>query len=756
MTEQVDLAGDGPLETYHRRYSRRGLLKRYAAGRRRYFLYRQLTVVVVSAMITVLLSPEVGVAVFLLAFFGDTLDTLYITRMSSLRRGRSIRRVLTVSTGTAGLQAFSLAVLACAPTLFMSNPDSQLQFADETSLFTMGILIGAAVDSAVILPYHPAAGILRLLIFAAAPVLAVLTTSMEIQKLETFHGFQLAGLGVLYVSTVFFVSFINSRFQRSRKNTLAVALQHKQLQQTNAKLQAQQLQSERLAVVAENANDSVFLMDATGRITWVNEAFTRITGYQYSEAIGQQPGDLLNADVTDQTVIRALEQGRATGKPFRLEICNRRKDGQTLWLETNQVPMLREDGTVETVIAVERDVTAAKRYEQQLKDARIAAEEGARVKSEFLATMSHEIRTPMNGVIGMAQMLERTNLDEEQKLYADTILGSARTLLSLINDVLDLSKMDAGQVELSNVDFDLRSCFQQTLNLFEPQAREKGISLALDVAEDVPERINGDDRRLRQVVLNLVGNAVKFTDEGGVKVAVSAQQSADHLRLEFSVTDTGIGIARNKLDHIFERFSQADAAITRRFGGTGLGLTIARLLCEAMGGDISVTSTLGEGACFAVHLRMNHAVGSDSEQVVSAGFAAAADDSATLDGMRILVAEDNKINRLLMRKYLQEEPITLEFAVDGAEAVEMARSFDPDVILMDMSMPVMNGLEATEQIRTMDLRQPVITALTANAFDSDREACLDAGMDDFLSKPVNRSDLLQALRRYAPKVLKQA
>ncbi|APG45523.1 hybrid sensor histidine kinase/response regulator [Phaeobacter porticola] len=743
---QAEALNNGPLETYHKRYSRRGLLNRYADGRARFFVYRQLTMLGLAGLIGMLLSPLVGLAAFVVVVLGDLIDTSYLRYVTPVRDGVSVRWVLVISTFTAAVQAISLAFLACAPSLF-AEPADHMHQAHATPLFTMGILVGAAINATVVLPYQVSAGIVRLMIYALTPLAAIVVSSLGEHggHIGDVQMFQIAGLAVLYLSVFFFVSFIAGRYHRSRKNTLAMALQHKQLAQINTKLQAQQLQSQRLALVAENANDSVFLMDKDGRITWVNDAFTRITGYGYNEAIGQFPGDLLNADNTDMAVVRALEQGRATGKPFRLEICNRRKDGQLLWLETNQVPMLREDGTVETIIAVERDVTASKQYEQQLKDARIAAEEGARVKSEFLATMSHEIRTPMNGVIGMAQMLERTDLSEDQKLYADTILGSARTLLSLINDILDLSKMDADEVILSEVDFDLSACFHQTLQLFEPQAQEKGITLTLDVAPDVPQMVNGDDRRLRQILLNLVGNAVKFTETGGVRVELSTARAGDRLRLRFAVSDTGIGIAHDKLDHVFERFSQADAAITRRFGGTGLGLTISRLLCEAMGGEISVTSELGKGACFSVHLRMQAALGTATPE--------AADnvryDGRSLRGMRILVAEDNKINRLLMQKYLQDEPVELAFAVDGAEAMEKTLDFDPDLILMDMSMPVMNGLDATRNIRDMDIRQPVIAALTANAFDSDREACLAAGMDDFLSKPVNRDDLLMVLRKHS-------
>ncbi|MFS4581454.1 ATP-binding protein [Phaeobacter sp. C3_T13_0] len=743
---QADALNNEHLQIYHRRYGQAGLFNRYADGRAQYFVYRLLTISGLSGLIGLLISPLVGLVVLLVAVFGDVLDTLYLKRMTPLPEGTSFKSVSMWASITAALQALSLAFLACAPSIF-AHPTESLHQVNATPLFTTSILVGGAINAAVILPYNVSAGLVRLAVYALTPlVIIVAGTFLEVDgRMDDLLVFQVAGLGVFYLSMFFFVSFIVSRYHRSRENRLAMALQHKQLAQINAKLLAQKLHSQRLALIAENANDSVFLMDADGLITWVNDAFTRITGYQFDEAIGQNPGTLLNADDTDMAVVHALKQGRDSGKPSRMEICNRRKDGQRLWLETNQVPMLGEDGTVEAVIAVERDVTASKQYEQQLKDARIAAEEGARVKSEFLATMSHEIRTPMNGLIGMAQMLERTDLDEDQSLYAETILGSARTLLSLINDVLDLSKMDAGEVILSEVDFDLHACFRQTMQLFEPQAQEKGISLDLDVEPNVPQMINGDDQRLRQVLLNLVGNAVKFTETGGVRVAVSTTRVGDRLRLRFAVSDTGIGIAKDKQEQIFERFSQADAEITRRFGGTGLGLAISRLLCEAMGGEIGVTSELGKGACFAAHLRMQPATGVSLVEAAANGHYA----DRSLKGLRILVAEDNNINRLLIEKYLQDEPIELEFAVDGAEAMEKTLDFDPDIILMDMSMPVMDGPTATRNIRDMDIRQPVIAALTANAFDSDREACLAAGMDDFLSKPINREDLLVVLRKHS-------
>ena len=346
----------------------------------------------------------------------------------------------------------------------------------------------------------------------------------------------------------------------------------------------------------------------------------------------------------------------------------------------------------------------------------------------------------------MAQMLEDTSLDPEQQLYTGTILSSAKTLLALINDVLDLSKLDANKVSFSRVDFDIHESFQETLRLLQPQAREKGLTLVLDVPDSPPKNVHGDDRRIRQILLNLVGNAIKFTDTGEVRVTLDIKPRGDALSLRFSVKDTGIGIPGNKLDRIFEHFSQADAATTRRYGGTGLGLAISRKLTKAMGGEITVTSEVGVGTSLTVTLELEVAK-SVGDTEGDAGFSK---NTVPLvpSGMRILVAEDNKVNRLVMKKFLRDIPIELEFAHNGSEAVEMVQERRPHLVFMDMSMPVMSGLEATRVIRDSEGTQPVIVALTANAFDSDRDACLQAGMDEFLSKPLNRNDLLAVLQRY--------
>jgi PAS domain S-box-containing protein len=481
-------------------------------------------------------------------------------------------------------------------------------------------------------------------------------------------------------------------------------------------------------------------------VQWVNEAFTRLTGYSFDEVLGQNPGALLNHPKTDLSVIKAIEEGRREAKPFRVEILNRHKDGHDIWIETNQVPILDSDGRAISYIAVERDMTAAKQNAQQLEEARRAAEEGARAKSDFLATMSHEIRTPMNGVIGMAQLLEDTELDADQQLYTDTILSSASTLLALINDILDLSKLEAEQITLNPCDFDLHRCCDETVRLLRPQAEIKGLELSVERDAGLARYLHGDDHRLRQILINLIGNAIKFTEKGRVRVSVDAEQRADgSVMLHCAIADTGIGIPADMLTGIFERFSQADAAISRRFGGSGLGLAISRRLAEAMGGRITVSSEIGTGSCFTIALPFEVARSSDvAEDTVSEN----RNRSEALQGLRLLVAEDNRVNRLLVQKFLKEVALELEFAKDGAEAVDMAQHFKPDIILMDVSMPVIDGLEATRIIRSKGQPQPVIIALTANAFDTDREACLAAGMDEFLTKPINRSQLLDVLATF--------
>ncbi len=572
-----------------------------------------------------------------------------------------------------------------------------------------------------------------------------MSRSMEILVAST--PFLIVCLGVIFAIAIYSVHHSErSRLVLKKREQLLASKNQElkrgkhDLEQAHEDLKANQEELYRLSLVAKHASDSIILSNAKSEILWVNDGFSRMTGYRADEAIGATPGDLLNGPDTDFGTVEKIRAHIKRGEEYYTEILSYTKSGAPYWVEVNVVPILDDTGAVEFIVGVERDITHAKAHARELADAKVAAEQADRAKSEFLANMSHEIRTPMNGIMGMANLLADSDLGAEQQAYVDIVRSSSSALLKIINDILDLSRLETGEVEIANVDFDPRGCVEASVELLRPKAEEKGISLTVTYAENLPRRVHGDDGRLRQILVNLVGNAVKFTSEGAVTVRVSASAEDTH-QLRVAVEDTGIGISQENADRIFDRFSQADTATTRAHGGTGLGLTISKVLAERMGGDITLRSELGKGCCFTLTLPLAPAQEPRRSLVTKEHPSAATQLSPGL----VLLAEDNRVNRLLIRKYLSGQPLELLEAEDGRKAVDLCRERQPDIVLMDMSMPELDGLSATREIRALGIAQPTIVALTANAFESDRKACLSAGMDHFLSKPIDKNLLLQTL-----------
>ena len=505
--------------------------------------------------------------------------------------------------------------------------------------------------------------------------------------------------------------------------------------------------TERTRRIIEAATDAFVSIDSSDTITGINRAAEMTFGHSREEAVGRSIAETIIAP----SYRAAYEQGlkaylAAEGEPASLvlELMAAHRDGHEFPIEAAIWPVRGSHGWEFNAFA--RDISARKRAQQELAAARDASEEASRLKTEFLATMSHEIRTPMNGILGMTRLLLDTTLDTDQRECAEAVERSAQALLMIINDILDISKIEAGRLELEAVDFDLAAVMADVTELLAPEAREKGLELTSTIAPDIPSGLRGDPGRLRQVLTNLVGNAVKFTDRGSVSVsAYLADAPASGFNVGFDVVDTGIGIPEQNLPSIFEAFRQADASTTRRFGGTGLGLAITRELVTRMGGEISVESEPGRGSRFSFSVRLARAAG-----VVTAPSREPVARPGPVEGARILIVEDNLVNQRILVKSLERAGYGVEVAPTGLAAVEAASRSQYDAILMDCQMPEMDGFEATRRVRLEEGsgRHTPIIAITASAMRSDRDRCLAAGMDDFIPKPVNPGDLLVTLGRW--------
>jgi len=518
----------------------------------------------------------------------------------------------------------------------------------------------------------------------------------------------------------------------------------------------------RKRAIVEASMDCILVTDESGKILEFNRAAEVAFGYPRQEVIGKDmidvfvPPELRDRQRTNvERYMGAGELGSMLGR--RLETSMIRKNGESFLAEMTMQPIPLPHDTTGFAVFV-RDITVVKKAEDDLVHAKEAAESANRAKGAFLANMSHEIRTPMNAIIGMTELVLESRLDDEQRDYLQTVLESSNSLLALLNDVLDFSKIESGRADLEETEFNLRQCVEESIRSFLYRAKQKTLGLSFEVSPDTPEWFVGDPLRLRQILVNLVSNAIKFTDRGSILVRVQTVSTIeDTAVLRFEVSDTGIGIPTSKCRKIFEEFEQGDSSTKRRFGGTGLGLAICSRLVQMMQGEIGVDSAEGEGSLF--HFTVSLGLPADRPRtadtfvttsvVLSAG-SDAPRGGEPASGLRILLAEDSPANQKLALGLLKKRGHQVVVANSGKEAYDAFLAQPFDLILMDVQMPEMDGFEATVAIRAAerDSHVPII-AMTAHAMKGDQERCLEAGMDGYIAKPIRAQTLLEAVSRVA-------
>ena len=496
----------------------------------------------------------------------------------------------------------------------------------------------------------------------------------------------------------------------------------------------------KLSAVASYTNNAVVITDKTGKIEWVNDGFTRLSGYTLTEI--QEKYDTHESQFIDAKTFRLIEKNR----PVSYEIKSYTKKGDEYWVLATLTPILDDTGKLQKIIVIDSDITRQKATEEALRKAKQLAEDSEKAKELFLANMSHEIRTPMNAIIGFTRLLKDAQLTAEQKDWLKTIENSGENLLVIINDILDFSKIEAGKIEFEESEINIASIVQATCAMLELKSQNKGIDLLLSIDSHIPDLVLGDSVRLTQALINLLSNGIKFTDKGSVTCNVSLiNESRDNVEVRFDVIDTGIGIPQDKLGMIFDSFSQVSVSTTRKYGGTGLGLTITRKIIEQQGGKISVKSVLNEGSCFSFTLKFHKTESvsvSNLENTQISHF-----DSAS--NLKLLLVEDNIVNQKLAQAFFNKWGIVADLADNGLIALKLLEKTNYDLILMDLQMPEMDGYEATRHIRQNELTKHIpIIAMTAHALKGEVEKCMKIGMNDYISKPFAPTELLSKIIKY--------
>jgi len=504
-------------------------------------------------------------------------------------------------------------------------------------------------------------------------------------------------------------------------------------------------ESERLfRLVSSNSKDMLTIFEANeeARCVYVSPSCKEVLGYEPEELIGLSPFEMMPTDQAEELkrvyLVKLLQ-----GESVRTESQLRKLDGTFIWVEALSQPIYNEHGQILTFQASVREIEERKKFEKQLKEEKEKAEASTLAKSQFLSIMSHEIRTPMNAIIGLTNIMLEEKPRKNQLEKLNLLKFSGENLLSLVNDILDYSKIEAGKVELENIAFNLPDILQKYVTLSESRAADKGIVLKIDVTTKLPSVVMGDSIRLGQVLNNLIGNAIKFTEKGAVSLTVTPVQVSDQeCVIHFSIKDTGIGIKSDKLSSIFENFTQASSDTTRKYGGTGLGLSIAKKLLKLMGSEIRVQSEFGKGTEFSfdIPFQIGEAIRRESAKQTQ--------NSPLENPANVLVAEDNMINQVVVANFLKRWGMTLTIVNDGREALEKIKDKSYDLVLMDLQMPVMDGYEATQMIRSYEdpyFKTVPIFALSASAMLEEKEKAMKFGFSDFVTKPFHPQELKEKI-----------
>lgn len=512
-------------------------------------------------------------------------------------------------------------------------------------------------------------------------------------------------------------------------------------------------EKELLEITLESIGDAVIAADRNANILKMNHIAEELSGWSREDALGRplddvfQTIDAKTGQLLENPFRQTLEQGLSIGLKKDSLLLSR--DGSKRYASANSSPIRDKQGNIVGIVVVFRDITRIRQIEESLKEAKEAAEAANRAKDEFLANMSHEIRTPLNGIIGMTTLTLLSELNPEQKENLNIIKMSGDALLNIINDILDFSKIEAGKMNIEATSFDFRDLINKNLGLHSVFAEEKGLQLEYEIDDEIPRLLIGDPYRLQQVLVNLISNALKFTENGKIHVSAGVREKrGTDLLLIIAVSDTGIGIAPEQMNKLFKSFTQVDGSITRNYGGTGLGLYISKQLVNMMGGEIWVESLPGQGSTFkfTVKLGVAYEQAASLNKTTNGGHSLA----KTQKPLQILLVEDDKTNQLVIANLLRTRGHRVETVNNGKEALQTWEKQDFDLILMDIMMPEMDGLETARQIRRAEAKNGKhirIIAVTAHAAFSDREKVLAAGMDDYVAKPVQMDKLLQVVEK---------